>query len=753
MSLESFYGGRMGASFVIVKTFDGIDIPQNSGNYKVVSLAIAPESTKDNVIYLYDDSSSSNYHFVEKNADNYKNYVWKLTKLDGSSVTIKSIVSGIISTDTLTSKEAEGMVQLFKKGGETTNEVNYGEYVIIDTPDKRNPDNGKVYRRGMDYQNSLGGAEYIGQIVGPQGEAPELFMDHYDNIPSPYKEENYTARDGDLISGSYIDSSTGSRKFNDAISWRYATLEDDYGNVEGCVLGFKIPTLTLNYDAQSIDAYDENYRVKDGEKQYHYEGLVKEDVDDPDGYDATTGTWKHPFYQKWQIKIPQGYHGIDSTEICVVHTKTKPAGFQPGYAGTQLYEDAACINQLSTVLVNSIDIIREAEGQVYDPQDPDYVVLYDPDPAVISCKVNYNGTIRYVKKSDCYMDMVRYRETDYIDQAEGKYTYHYINTFNHIIDIDLEEDGSIVVSFSGKETPEVLRQTLTWINDMSLSDDGYFEVTFNNDRVHGGIFQKRINWIDKVEMLDDGTINFYYNTDHINPAYTHTYAIKFIDNIYIETIAQGEVLEGTGTQKLSVEYNTGEVESIGNPLNYIIETVISTKSVAYPDAPYSHLLVYYSDPNLRQSMSDKWVRYPSTKYAANNIIWDEWVDLGPVKGVAGGIHILKNVENLNELYDEIGQAIPPEQLTDDQGQYIDPEAAGWVVTLTEPGIDLSTLYCYDYEKKNWYSIGTIDISASNPATVLVKSLPTENQMPDPDDVLLLNEGGFWLASQTVYFAE
>ena len=30
MSFESFYGGRMGASFVIVKHFDGINIPENT---------------------------------------------------------------------------------------------------------------------------------------------------------------------------------------------------------------------------------------------------------------------------------------------------------------------------------------------------------------------------------------------------------------------------------------------------------------------------------------------------------------------------------------------------------------------------------------------------------------------------------------------------------------------------------------------------------------------------------------------------
>jgi len=65
------------------------------------------------------------------------------------------------------------MVQDFSRGAETTGKVNYGEYVIIDTFDKNNPDNGKVFRRGIN-TGDLGGAEYIGQIVGPQGGVSDI---------------------------------------------------------------------------------------------------------------------------------------------------------------------------------------------------------------------------------------------------------------------------------------------------------------------------------------------------------------------------------------------------------------------------------------------------------------------------------------------------------------------------------------------------------------------------------------------------
>lgn len=111
------------------------------------------------------------------------------------------------------------LVKAFNKGGGYT-EVNYGEYAIIDCPDRTSAENGILYRRGFDYENPCvlldtastfrqtypsveyqrvdfgdtgentyiiektgqeqafldyvhnpgGGAEYIAQIAGPEGQ-------------------------------------------------------------------------------------------------------------------------------------------------------------------------------------------------------------------------------------------------------------------------------------------------------------------------------------------------------------------------------------------------------------------------------------------------------------------------------------------------------------------------------------------------------------------------------------------------------
>lgn len=789
MSFSSFYGGRMGASFIIVKQFDGLDIPSES-SYKSKYLAV----TNDRQYFIYNNNS-----FIEKNADNYNDYIWKPQALDGSTVDTKpdAAGTGATSQQVLDIVYAEGMRQCFEQGGDTTDIVNYGEYVIIDTFDKNNPDNGKVYRRGINFDynpttNPLAGAEYIGQIVGPQGDSTELNLGHYQDIIDEYGDAairvTYDKANEDLVPGSYIED--GGRVFNNDIKWTYTTIKDDYGSVKGCLIGFRLPYLIQDFEAQSMSPYEQRAEDPETGKYYNYD-LISEDPNE-----FIDGKWQHPFYEKWQIKIPHGYHGIDSTNIEIVHTKTMPAGFKNnGYVGAALYIDAECTTPYEeydqpVVLSAAADILREEEGEIYLATD---VPIYDASDDVISCKVRYNEQELYVKKEDCYMDIVRYRQTDYDNLEAGEIIYYEIGEYNTIKRVDLADDGTLVVFYNSNPTPqeldEVIRwidtkdtdgitidedgtvkvyyntldafgqheyqefpNVLDWITGVSLTQKGKFTVLFNNNTIQGGKYETTVEWIDLIEISDDGTISFYYNTSHVRPAYQAPNKIKYISDIEIETIADGETYEGTGDQKIHVNYNTGDNDIVGNPLNYIIETTISAPNVTYPDAPYSHLLVYYADPTLRQALSDKWVRFPSVKYPGQ--VWDEWVDLGDVRGAQGGIHIIKDVESENDLKDpDTGDWIPPEQLKDSQGQIIQPDGVGWSVTMTPTGDDKSYFYCYDYELKQWYSIGYVDPGSVEPRTLIVKSVPMPGtQSPSMVDVSLLKENGFWFASETAYYA-
>jgi len=56
-----------------------------------------------------------------------------------------------------TYRSISDMVANFKKGPDYT-AVHYDEYVMINTVNKNDPDNGKIYRRGYDFKNDMGGA-------------------------------------------------------------------------------------------------------------------------------------------------------------------------------------------------------------------------------------------------------------------------------------------------------------------------------------------------------------------------------------------------------------------------------------------------------------------------------------------------------------------------------------------------------------------------------------------------------------------
>ena len=98
------------------------------------------------------------------------------------------------------------MVEKFQQGP-SYNEVHFDEYVLINTVNKANPENGQVFRRGYDYNSErqidtynvktenneteiifaiekipAGGAIYIGTIVGPAGRAPVLRLAKMDDV-------------------------------------------------------------------------------------------------------------------------------------------------------------------------------------------------------------------------------------------------------------------------------------------------------------------------------------------------------------------------------------------------------------------------------------------------------------------------------------------------------------------------------------------------------------------------------------------
>lgn len=96
------------------------------------------------------------------------------------------------------------MVAAFKQGRNYT-DVWFGEYCVIATPNLNDRENGEVYRRGANYGAALGGAEYIGQFVGPQSGTP-----YFEVEPLKEMQSEFDAEASELFAAYEVDKKTES---------------------------------------------------------------------------------------------------------------------------------------------------------------------------------------------------------------------------------------------------------------------------------------------------------------------------------------------------------------------------------------------------------------------------------------------------------------------------------------------------------------------------------------------------------------
>lgn len=183
-------------------------------------------------------------------------------------------------------KTVAEMIAAFKQGGAYT-VVNYDDYVLIDTENKNNPDNGKLYRRGYNYNNSMGGAIYEGQIVGPAGLAPHTQMDTVTNIEQIASREGYEYRrgtgdykldDNSIVPGKYVESGSGTVRYNDKITWAYCSVKDINSHESTAYIGFTFPYTVIDFTLTTNDNSGINI--------------------------SRTDDYSHPFYERWNINLP-----------------------------------------------------------------------------------------------------------------------------------------------------------------------------------------------------------------------------------------------------------------------------------------------------------------------------------------------------------------------------------------------------------------------------------------------------------------
>lgn len=420
----------------------------------------------------------------------------------------------------------------FKKGPAYT-EVHYDEHVLIDTEDKNNAENGQIYKRGYNYTNEMGGAEYIGRIVGPAGPAPNLALTENLTIPEG---TNPTLQNAgsyniskNLVPGKYIDNNQ--EKFNDDIQWISYSIKDANSTETTAYIGFKIPYTVFDISAQTIDS--------------HQNASVSEQQ-------ASDGRINHPFYKKLKFNIPKGIKGDTLKNLKVIQANQNVIYPYPDGDNTPQQEKDAIDAKKQDDIDNGREILVY-EYHNYDNENEVIQLIYLGDYKMIqNIGLSENGTLN-----------IQYTNHD---------TTVFNNRIKYIKDVSLANDGTLTLIFNTYET---------------VNDDGITPVTDggNNPINQQIVFQDALKSISEIrlsnisyEVLPEeqrNRINNEINQDTgdeeeqeiINYPFDGTVAIEYNNGsrqLFPNIIKTIDYMRLENNGDLNVKYiNSQEIEKIG----------------------------------------------------------------------------------------------------------------------------------------------------------------------------------------------
>ena len=451
------------------------------------------------------------------------------------------------------------MVNAFAQGNDCT-EVNFEEYVIINNPNKNHPDNGKIFRRGYDfnsnrtisgyvlvnkndnsivissdsaeYETALGsqeyefqpihniqahGAEYIGSIVGPAGKAPLLTMTSYETAQIKQATDNFDNRKSNgiyspngtnpgLIPGKYVEN--GETKYHDGIEWYCTSVRNDnYGDDTQAYIGFKFPYLVTQMSTQQVSPYDENGNIADKSN------IAR----------ANDDSGEHPYYNKWHLKIPKGVPG-DALRNLRITTFNNYFGDvnNSDERKSPLYY---CIKNSEGETIEQ-ELIYPGTNEIESRFDRQFFeTKYGTD--IVSEGITL---IELLNKLTDKAILV-YEKYNFDNKQNGEVKYYYLGDYNEIESIELSEEGKLICTLA-HDGEKILNPNddIRWIHDIS------FELPYNIEEIreeddNGDIIQTGSRLIFKP---DKGTNNFIieYNTkDNQQERITEDFNIPFVKRI------------------------------------------------------------------------------------------------------------------------------------------------------------------------------------------------------------------------------
>lgn len=686
MSLESFYGGKQGISPVIKHAFKYVDTNDNAYLAAIAAGATAAELKS----YTMDAC------FAESTYEN----VW------------------------------------------------YGELCIIDTTNKNNPNNGKLFRRTLkgkgDIELPNRSAEYIGQIVGPSSGVPFFSLGnlqdtndraHEDYVVNDDTEVAYTTdgvemrhnkleQDVDLhtfntgakqmqVPGKYIsgydEDDNPIYVYNDTIKYNWFNIRNNTKEspLESWMyLGFEIP-----YPSLDIDITNQDWK----------RDIVIEKTDE---------TEEHPFYHHWRIDIPRGVRGNAASNIRFAtyadfrNTSTHAVEFGMPY------------------LYSFSDVEMPIAGrEVFSvPSEPDI-----PEPL----KPKDGQTLADLQDVPFFVyDYTFYDKVYGEDVSIETYTF-FLGLYKEVTSIKLNEDGSVVVKYSNATEVDIAKDNhLTWITSTDVNSDGLLTFNYND----GTEENYQLPYPASVQVTDRGLINVFFKDDtqiQIMGYDGNPFDINYVKYLLVDP----------STKELSYKRHPDEsVVDLGVAMNYVKAMTVDERF---------HLLVYYESSLYRPTPEDiqnlekdgypievqnqlgNWniaiwhrpdgdIKYRSGVTIGGVEADEYWQDFGSVRQVNKGIKVTTQINYDDYQYADVVPSYTIDQFIekvlnprywDDQETIENPYYAGRISsTLDEEGNDPlkgtfiyttkvgnGTAYFYDYDAYTWVLAGswgessTIDI--------------------------------------------
>ena len=497
------------------------------------------------------------------------------------------------------------MVAKFKQGPSYT-AVHYDEHVMINTVNKNDPDNGRVYRRGYDFTNTMGGAEYIGTIVGPAGKAPMLEMTTVADVESKHASEGYDERfssgqysptDGSLVPGK-----TGSGTFNDAITWACCSIRNENDEDATAYIGFTFPYTVIDYETSQIEPYVAG-RYADTSSATR--------VDDE----------THPFFEKWHINVPKGVKGNAFMNLKVEAASTNVEEYTGqaddishgrailayDYYNYDDYQNGAPVRLYlgDYNMIDNVSIDDEGTITIDYSHDDDSVwtkkikwvksVTLNTETGLLT--VVYNHTTDAAGQPTTYTTYL-----DWIDEVnvadDGTVTFGHTHEADTVFDKKIQwvtgatinNDGTVTFTWNNGTADTVFSNIIQWISSVNLAADGTLTVGYNNGAADS-VFSKAVKWITDIQIDDDGTVTVSYNND--DPPYVASQKLKWIEDI--ELINDG---------RLVVNYNNGESVILPNTIRWLTDAALDNNGtfvLRWNDGNnevYRHLFKWISGVNV-----------------------------------------------------------------------------------------------------------------------------------------------------------